>query len=247
MVRSPDDALARVKLVAVCHDCERYHHIDVVPALFGRMASDWEIKHRGHKIELITPQRVIPRGFDDRPYEKAGRAPWWLSYQPNSDMKIAYTADAAFAITLANLASSSDFRTGVEATAIDNTGGKYVDYDVYGKITTGTGPIVNSEIRLFYVRPIDDAPSWPDVFDGTASAETVSSVNILSNMPMGWGQVVDSTNDFTYPILNALTLAQVFNIVPDHFTVFLSHNTNANLKNNAPDQAILYRGIYFTS
>ena len=246
-LRSPDQHLVRVLIDAVCHDCKRRHRIDVPADNFGRAAFDWEVKHRGHRIEFLTTKREIPRGFDDRAFQQQGKAPWWMHYKPNADIKLAYAADAAFTITLASLASSSTFVAGREATSVSNTSNKYLDYDISGKITTGTTSTVDKEIRLYYVRPIDDAPTWPDVFDGTDSAETVTNTYILDKLVLGWAGSNSATSDITYPIVSALTLAQAWGIVPDNFTVFVAHNTAVNLNSTGSNHAINYRGIYATA
>lgn len=170
-LRSPDNALVRVRIEAVCHDCKHRHLIDVLPDHFGRAAFDWQHKHRGHSIEFLTPNRFLPKGFDDRPFERAGTAPWWLDYKHNADLKIAYAADAQATITLASLGTSNTWVAGREATSVSNGSNKYLDYEITGKITTGTSPTTDTEIRLYGIKPINDTPTWPDVFDGTYTAD----------------------------------------------------------------------------
>lgn len=246
-LRSPDNNIVRVRIEAVCHDCKQRHLIDVLPDHFGRAAFDWQWKHRGHNIEFLTPSRLLPKGFDDRPFEQAGTAPWWINYKHNADLKIAYAADAQATITLASLATSSTWVAGREATSVSNGSNKYLDYEITGKVTTGTSPTVDTEIRLYGVKPINDSPTWPDVFDGTDSAETVANVQILAAMPLLWAGTVSATSDITYPITSALTLAQVWGVVPDNFTFFVTHNTAVNLNSTAGNHELSYRGIYATS
>lgn len=246
-IKSPDIDLARIKVEAVCHDCRHRHAIDAHPDHFGRAAFDWQHKHRGHDIEFLSPSRFIPRGFDDRVYERAGEAPWWLDYRHNADIKIAYAADAAFTITLASLATSATWVAGREATSVSNGSNKYLDYEIYGKITTGTSPTVSTEIRVYAIKPIDDAPTWPDVFDGTDSAETVTNTQILDRLPLLWSGIVSATSDIAYPIISAPTLAQLWGLVPDNFSMFVAHNTGVNLNSTGGNHTLLYRGIYATS
>jgi hypothetical protein len=244
---TPDAPLVRILVEAVCHDCRHRHRIDCQPWQFPAAMSEWERKHRGHNFEFISLRRDIPKGFDDRTVEQAGRGPWWLDYKHNADIKIAYAADAAFTITLASLATSSTWVAGRESTSVSNTTNKYLDYDVTGKITTGTTPTVDTEIRMYGIRPIEDTPTWPDVFDGTDSAETVTNTQILATLPLLWSGTVSATSNIAYQIINGLTLAQCWGIVPDNFEIFVAHNTAVNLNATGGNHDIRYRGIYATS
>lgn len=246
--KSPDNALVRIQVEAVCHDCKHRHKIDVLPDHFGQAAFDWEFKHFGHNVEFLSPQRFIPKGFDDRVFNELGEAPWWLDYRHNADIKIAYAADAAFTLDLSALASSATYVAGRESTSVDNTSNKYLDYKISGSFISGTTPTAGGEARLYYVQPIEDTPSWPDVFDGTDSAETVTNTAILDRLLLGWSGGYSTSSNITYPIVSALTLAQAFGIVPHHFLVFFSHAMTAALKTDAANtNSIFYKGIYATS
>lgn len=259
IIKSPDIGLARITVEAVCH-CREFHRhphrhtIDLVPDLFGRAAFDWQHKHKDCErhspgsVEFLSPKRFIPRGFDDLVYDAEGEAPWWLDYQHNADIKLAYAADAAFTITLASLATSSTWLVGRESTAISNTTNKYLDYDIYGKITTGTTPTVNLEIRVCLIRPINDTPTWGGGFAGTGDATaTVTNTNILDRLPLLWSGTVTATSNVLYPIISAPTIAQMLGLVPDNFLVFVSHNTAVNLHATGGNHELNYRGIYLTS
>lgn len=237
----------RVNVEAICHDCKHRHRIDLAPDLFGRAAFDWEVKHRGHQIEFLSPSRFLPRGIDDSLWEENGKAPWWLDYRHNADIKIAYAADGQFTITLASLATSSTFLSGQEATSVSNGANKYLDYEITGKITTGIWPTVNKEIRLYGVKPINDTPTWPDAFDGTDSAETITNSYILDKLVLLWSGSNSAASNVTYPIVSALTLAQAWGLVPDNFTIFVAHSTAVNLSGTPDNHEISYRGIYLTS
>lgn len=247
IVKSPDINLARIHVEAVCHDCKHRHEIDVLPDLFGRAAWDWQHKHKNHNIEFLSPSRFIPKGFDDRIYEQAGEAPWWLDYRHNADIKIAYAADGQFTITLASLATSSTWVAGREALAVSNTTNKYLDYDITGKVTTGTSPTANTEIRLYGIRPINDTPTWPGGFDGTDSAGAPVNTNVLASLPLLWSTTVSSVSDITYPIISSLSIAQLWGLVPDNFSVYVTHNTAVNFNSTGSNHEISYRGVYATS
>lgn len=246
-LKSPDNSLVRIAIEAVCHDCKHRHRIDVLPDDFGRSAFDWERKHKDHCIEFLSPSRFIPKGFDDRIFMEEGEAPWWLDYRHNADTKIAYAADAQYTITLASLGTSATWVAGQEATSVSNGSNKYLDYEITGKITTGTSPTANTEIRIYGIKPINDTPTWPDVFDGTDSAETLTNTNIRDSLPLLWNGTVASTSNITYPIISALTLAQLWGIVPDNHTVFVTHATAVALNSTGSNHELSYRGIYTTT
>jgi hypothetical protein len=253
ILKSPDEKLVTIKQVAICRKCKHYHDIDASPASFGQRAFDWEFKHRACElerpgsVEFLSPTRRLPRGFDDRIFEEAGKGPWWADYRHNADLKIAYAADAAFTIDLSALGASSTWVSGRESTSVDNTSNKYVDYRISGKFISGTTPTIG-DARLYYLQPTDDTPTWPDVFDGTDSAETVTNSAIVDKLLLGWSGSNSTSTNITYPIISALTLAQAFGIVPDFFGLFFTHSQVAALKTDAGNtNSIFYKGIYFTA
>lgn len=230
-----------VQIYCLCHTCSRKHIIDFDPRIGpGSGFSDWLQKHPSeHSTEFVFPQR---RQQDGRHTPEHA----WESYLGNADVKVAYAADAAFTITLASLATSSTWVAGREATSVSNTTNLYLDYEITGKITTGTSPTVDTEIRVYAIQPINDTPTWPDVFDGTDSAETVTNTQILARLPLLWAGTVSATSDISYPIVSAPTLAGLFGQVPFNFTLFVTHNTAVNLNSTGSNHELNYKGIYAT-
>lgn len=230
-----------MQIVCLCHTCAMKHVMDFDPRTGpGAGFSDWLQKHpSGHLTEFRSPRRRQRDGHSRPPRR-------WQGYLDNADVKVAYAADAAFTITLASLASSSTWVAGREATSVSNGTNKYLDYEITGKITTGTSPTVDTEIRVYAVKPVNDTPTWPDVFDGTDSAETVTNTNILNRLPLLWSGTVSSTSDVGYPVIGAPTLAGIWGVVPDNFTLFVSHNTGVNLNGTGGNHELNYRGIYAT-
>jgi hypothetical protein len=167
-----------------------------------------------------------------------------------ADIKIAKGSDSALTITLASLATSSTWVAGRESTAVDNTTNKYLDYELSGKITVGTSPTANTEIRIYVYSEIDETPTYPDVFDGTDSDETVtgSSQGLRDGMlQLAKTILVDSTtSDRTYPF-GKISIASLFGgVVPDHFGVFVTHNTGVNLNSTGGNHFIKVKGSYET-
>ena len=246
IIKSPDLNEVKITIEALCHDCKHRHKIDVLADLFGRAAFDWEFKHRGHDIEFLSPKRHIPKGFDDRIYHQTGEAPWWLGYRHNADAKITYVADAAYTLDLSALGSSSSFTAGRESSSVTNSS-NYIDYEITGSFISGTTPTAPAEARLYAIRPIEDTPTWPDVFDGTDSAETVTNSNIVASLPLIWSGTASTSSNITYPIQNAITLAQAFGVCPKVHVLFFTHFHTAALKTDAGNtNSIYYRGSYIT-
>jgi hypothetical protein len=240
--------LPTIHLVAVCLDCKRRHDVNATPAEFPVRMAEWEIKHRGHVIEFHTPLRKIPRGIDERVFEANNKAPWWLEFAPNADIKLAYASSAAFTITLASLATSATLVAGQESTAVSNTTNKYLDYLIGGKITTGTTPTTAKTIQIWAYGSVEDTPTYPDVIDGTDSAETMTSVDIR-NASLNF--LLDTANDATSNRVywfKPTSLAAAFGgLVPKNFGLWVTHDTVAALNATGTNHALYHTGIYATS
>lgn len=141
------------------------------------------------------------------------------------DVKTTYIASAneASLSALNSLASSSTWVAGWESTAFDNTSSLYLDVRVTAKITAGT-TLTAGELRLYLVGMLDDA-TWPDVFDGTASAETVTNTAIRDAIcRLGAVSITTSTNSVVY-YLDCPSVAAVFGgNLPKKFVVFITHS-----------------------
>jgi hypothetical protein len=165
-----------------------------------------------------------------------------------STNKIAYQAAQTLSNALASLASSSGFTSGYESAVVDNTTNLFLDYELRGKVTVGTTPTVGTEIRVYVVPTVDDGTTWPDVFDGTESAETVTS---LAAMSACWRLAavlpVDSaTSNRPYEWFCG-SVAQLFGgAPPSKFVLFTTHNTGVALNATGANQVTQYRGVYST-
>jgi len=139
-------------------------------------------------------------------------------------MSTNYVASSAVTISLGSLGSSSNFTAGQESTLIDNSSNKYDDYLLAGTIKAGTTP-TTGEIRVYVVGMRDDSV-WPDGFDGSDSAETATSVEILNSICKPAAIIgVDTTTGRVYPF-GPVSVASLFGgVVPRKFVVFVSHNT----------------------
>lgn len=252
ILKSPDNQLVRISVVGICRRCKHYHPVEAVPDLFGRLAFDWQHKHAACEleapgsVEFLSPKRFIPKGFDDRIFEAAGQGPQWLDWKANADVKLSYVADAALTLDLSALASSATWVAGRESSWITNSS-NYLDVEITGTFISGTTPTTPAEHRLYYLKSTEDTPSYPDVFDGTDSAETITNTNIRDSLLLGFSGTVSATSNVTYPIINALTLAQGFGFVPKNWGVFFTHAHTAALKTDAGNtNSLYYRPVYAT-
>lgn len=134
----------------------------------------------------------------------------------------------------------------MESDAIDNTSNLYLDYLLAGKISAGSSPTNDTRIQICVVGIMEDS-TWPDVFDGTASAETVTSAKIKNSICKIVADItIDGTTNQAYPF-GPVSVAKAFDgTLPKKFVVFVTHNTGVNLRNSSPDQAIYITPVYAT-
>jgi len=218
---------------AVCLSCGHQHLIPKAEQINEQPWLDWLTKHPGHEA-FILPHKLLSR----------------LSAIPlmhNADVKIAYAASAEYTITLASLPSDTNLLAGQESTGLSNTTNKYLDELVAGKITTGTTPTTAKQIEVLAVSALNDTPTYPDVFDGTNSVETITSADIKAAIvaPVAMIQT-DATSDRAYPF-RPLGLRQLFGDgLPPAHVIFVTHSTAVNFNAIAANHAIYHTPIYAT-
>ncbi len=150
------------------------------------------------------------------------------------DVKLVYAASSNQTVTnLHSLASSSTHVAGWESGAIDNTVNLYTDYRLAVKLTVAAASLTAGEIRIYLVGPLDDA-TWPDVFDGTESAETVTDTEIRDAIcRVGAISATDTTVSRAY-YLDVPSVAAVFGgTLPKKFVVFITQSTGQALAASA--------------
>src|SRR3990172_6984099 len=225
--------------LAVCLTCGTKHLIPKAEQVSEQPWLNWLTKHPGHE-NFIVPYSVIGK-LD--------------GLRHNADAKIAYAASAAYTITLTGLATSSTLVAGRESSALVNTSNKYLDVLVSGQIMVGTTPTANTLIEVHAVGAVQDGggtPTWPDVFDGTDSAETIGSVadgvaiklNICK--PIASCPVTVTTSDVPHPFA-PLGIRQLFGDgLPVSHVIFVTHSTAVNLNATASNHAIHHTPVYAT-
>lgn len=110
-----------------------------------------------------------------------------------ANIKDAFSAEAAFTITLASLASSAAF-VGRQSTLIDNTTDLFLSALISLAITTGTTPTANTLIYLYLLRQNNDATPIGDDGCGTSDA----GLTMIQSKLLGSLQVPAATSNTTY-------------------------------------------------
>jgi hypothetical protein len=146
-----------------------------------------------------------------------------------------------------SLATSSTWVAGYEWFIVDNTTEMALTWELQGKVRVGTTPTTNTEIRIYLVASYDGS-TWPDVFDGTGSAETVTSEGVRDGFArLAAVMRVDSTTsdrDYHYFI----DVASHFGgAMPKKVAVFVAHNTGVNLNSTAANQTYAAQPVHATS
>ena len=163
-----------------------------------------------------------------------------------ADLKLAYGTASDVTITLASLATDANLLTGRESTAINNTTDLVLDYLVSGKITAGTSPTAAKSIEVWAVGSWDGT-NWPDVFDGTDSAETITSADIkVSVCRFVAAMATSSTSNVAYHF-GPVSLAAAFGgVLPPKIVLFVTHSTAVALNATAGNHQIRLQPVYQT-
>ncbi len=151
-------------------------------------------------------------------------------------------ASSQLTITLAALPTDANLLTGRESTEYDNSTNLDPNLALTGKFTTGTSPTTAKEIRIYVIRPTKDG-TYPDVFDGTDSTETISGVGARDSCCM-LAKVIPTiaTSDLTYA-WDAGNIAALFGFdIITKFIVFVTHNTGVNANGTAGNFEITVKG-----
>lgn len=142
-------------------------------------------------------------------------------------------ASASVSTTQLNsLGSSGTLTAGAELPAFDNSTTKYTDVRCAGNIKLGTSPSGNTYVFIYLFEAQEDGgPTWPDVFDGTASAETITSQAIVQGLfQRGPAAVLqcDGTSAAVLPF--DFWVGDYFGgHVPKNWGRFVTHNTGVAL------------------
>jgi hypothetical protein len=167
-----------------------------------------------------------------------------------ADIKLKYpsTSTTAITISLASLANdSTNFVAGQESTAVDNTTNLDLDHLVSGVIRAGTTPTSGNRIEIWAYAPRSistGTPTYPDVFDGTDSAETVTSRNVLfSALRLVHTIIVDGTTDRDYFIPPTSIASLYGGALPAFWGLFVVNGSGSALNATGGNHIIHYHRI----
>lgn len=163
-------------------------------------------------------------------------------------VSIAYRASSTITIAPENVASSSGFTAGVESAVYDNTSNKDVDVLIAGTWTCGTTPTINTQVLVYVFAIRDDAPFYPDVMDGTSSAETITSAGVGAGfLKLGGAAQVDSTTSNRAYDIGPFSVAQMYGgVCPPKFGLFITHNTGVNSNSTSGNHVWKATGVSYT-
>jgi flagellar hook-associated protein FlgK len=226
--------------VAICLHCKTEHLIPKAEQVSNQPWYDWLHKHRfcgGDETVFI-----LPHSLRSALGEKLAQIP----LRENANVKAEYAASAAYTITLTSLASGSTLLAGREGNSLSNATNKYLDELVSARITTGTTPTAGV-IEVHIVGSQDDTPTWPDVFDGTDSTETVTSADIKASICAQVGGVINSTSSNIAYDFRPVGIRQFFgDAMPPSHVPFVTHSTVAALNATATNHFIKHTPVYAT-
>ena len=156
---------------------------------------------------------------------------------------------ATITIAPENVATSATLVAGVESGAITNVSNLDLDHQISGTWTTGTTPTINTQVQVWVIPVLTDnlggTVTYPSVFDGTSSAETVPSQGMLQSIGRMLGTIVvdATTSDLTYALAKSSVAALFGGYLPTTYVLFITHNTGVNSNSTAGNFVWTYQRI----
>ena len=161
-----------------------------------------------------------------------------------------YAASAAvFGSTdLDSLASSTSLLGGYESNVIDNTSNKYMNALVSGRFkVNNTAPTAGGLICIFIGSILEDTPTYPDGFDGTASTLTLTSADIRNSiLKLGGSVTNDATANRVYEIAPFSVAALFGGVMPKKWFVWVTQSTGQALNATSGNGGqVWYTGVKY--
>lgn len=145
---------------------------------------------------------------------------------------------------VASLASDTNRLAGIETSVIDNTTDGFDDFIFSGKFKVASSGLTDKR-QIEVLAVAWDGSGWPDVFDGTNSAETITSLDIKSVICFSLATMgTNNTGDRTYYFSGRSARTAFGGGLPSKFVLFIGHNTGAAFSAIAADHEISYYGVY---
>lgn len=147
------------------------------------------------------------------------------------------TYGASFTIFSANaldsLAGDTNLIAGFESGIITNSA--YNDVLLSGRFkANNSAPAAAGLIMVFAYTPINDTPTYPDVLDGTESAETITSIDIRNSILVNVATLNTTTTANRIYEFRQRSLAQHFGgRLPQKWGIWVLHNMSQTLNTTA--------------
>lgn len=123
---------------------------------------------------------------------------------------------------LDGLASSSTLLAGRESAVITNASN---DVLLTGRFKANNTAPTAGQITVYVGSLVNDSPSYPDVFDGTSSAETVTSADIRNAILRPAATIItDATANRIYEFAPVNIAALFGGVMPNKYFVFVTHS-----------------------
>jgi hypothetical protein len=97
---------------------------------------------------------------------------------------------------------------------------------------------------MYAVSQVTDS-AWPDVFDGTESAETVADTNVRDAICVLLAATTTDTTASQFYYLTCSSVKAVLGQVPRRFVVFITQSTGAALESTADPNQVYWQGTYY--
>lgn len=163
----------------------------------------------------------------------------------SGDVTVTYSNSTTLTQTnLDGLTTSATWVAGWESDAIDNSSTKYEDIAITATIKANTSaPSAAAQARMYLVAENADG-TWPDVFDGTESTETVTATNIRDAIcRLAAFTDTDTTASRVY-YMHCPSVATVFGgFVPRKFVIFITHSMSTALATSSDPNQVYWRGM----
>ena len=160
--------------------------------------------------------------------------------------KIAYASAVTVysASALDSLASSSTLVAGLESPVIDNTSNLYLDVLLSGRFKANNTAPTAGLIQVYVGSLLNDT-EYPDVFDGTESAETVTSVDIRNSTLICAASITTTTTATRIYEFSRRSVAELFGgSMPPKWFTFVTHSMVQTLNTTTNNGGQLwYTGI----
>lgn len=123
---------------------------------------------------------------------------------------------------LDSLAASSTLVAGRESDVITNTAN---DVLLAGRFKANNTAPTAGQISVYVGAVLNDTPAYPDVFDGTSSAETVTSADIRNSiLRMAASITTDTASNRVYEFAPVNIAALFGGVMPEKWFVFVTHS-----------------------